>query len=129
MCHIYPRDYTEGMPKISFTPEDIAWAVNCALELGVDVIKVPYCDDIKAISPIIGQTSLLIVAAGGPKQENIRSALDLITDVIESSAIGATIGHNVWGSNKITEVIKTFKAVILDGEAVSKVISRVGLFE
>ena len=45
ICHVYPRDPSG---KISFTPEDIAWAVRCAVEVGVDVVKTPYCGDVQA---------------------------------------------------------------------------------
>ena len=29
ICHIYPRDMTD-FPRISYAPEDIAWAIRCA---------------------------------------------------------------------------------------------------
>jgi class I fructose-bisphosphate aldolase len=39
--------------KILFNPEDIAWAAHCAIECGVDVVKVPYCGDVKAYAEIV----------------------------------------------------------------------------
>lgn len=129
VCHIYPRDYTNGSPIISYKSDDVAWAVHCALEVGVDVIKVPYCNDINAFAQIVHQTPVPIVAAGGPKQGTIQSALKLIADVVKSGAKGATIGRNVWGSDKIIEVIKAFKAVIHEGKSVDEALSIVGAHE
>jgi class I fructose-bisphosphate aldolase len=40
VAHIYPRDYSGEVPVIRFVPDEIAWAVRCGVETGVDVIKV-----------------------------------------------------------------------------------------
>ena len=48
ICHIYPRDKNKA---ISFAPEDIAWAARCAVEVGADVVKTPYCGDVAAYRP------------------------------------------------------------------------------
>jgi len=129
ICHIYPRDYSNGLPTISFKPEDIAWAVHCALEVGVDVIKVPYCDDVKTYSEIVSKTPVPIVAAGGPKQETVKSALELIADVMKCGSKGATVGRNVWGSRKIVEVIRAFKSVVHDGDSANESLTKAGLSE
>ena len=42
ICHVYPRRF-EGGPHVSYTPEDITWAVHCVTEVGVDVVKAPCC--------------------------------------------------------------------------------------
>ena len=117
------------MPIISFKPDDIAWAVQFALEIGVDVIKTPYCDDIIAYAQIVHQTPVPIIAAGGPKHETIRSALELISDVIKSGAKGATIGRNVWGSKNMIEVIEAFKSVIHNTKTAHEAIILAGLSE
>lgn len=124
ICHVYPRNFSGKEPSISFEPEDIAWAVHCALETGVDVIKTPFCGDVKAYAQIVNQTPVPVIAAGGPKQDTIQSAFELIADVMKSGAKGATIGRNVWGSKNIVDVINAFKSVIHDGESVEKVLGR-----
>lgn len=114
IVHIYPREFSSGVWRISFTPEDIAWAAHCAVELGVDVIKVPYCGDLKAHSQIVADSPIPIVAAGGPKQETLEMALKTMAEVVKSGVKGATIGRNVWGFEKVTAAIIAFKAVIHD---------------
>ena len=113
ICHIYPRDYSAG-PKISYRPEDIAWAVRCAVETGVDVIKVPYCGDVAAYAQIAQECPLPLVAAGGPKADTLENALDMIAEVVRSGARGATIGRNIWGFPNIAGAVLAFKAVIHD---------------
>jgi fructose-bisphosphate aldolase, class I len=116
ICHIYPRDMT-GTPKNSYAPEDIAWAVRCAVEVGVDVVKTPYCGDISAYHQIIEDCPVPLVAAGGPKAGTLEAALEMFTEVVQSGARGGTIGRNVWGFADITQAVKAFKAVIHDGKS------------
>jgi class I fructose-bisphosphate aldolase len=114
ILHIYPRDKSSNYKDISFDPEDIAWAVHCALEVGVDVIKVPYCGDVKAYAQIIANTPVPVVAAGGPRQGTLEAALKMMSEVVESGAKGATIGRNIWSHKNITGAVQAFKAVIHD---------------
>ncbi len=64
ICHTYPRIFAAGSVRISYAPEDIAWAARCAIELGVDLIKVPYCGNIEAYRQIVSTSPVRIVAAG-----------------------------------------------------------------
>jgi fructose-bisphosphate aldolase, class I len=114
ILHIYPRQKSSGYKTISFAPEDIAWAVHCAMEVGVDVIKVPYCGDVKAYAQIVADTPVPIVAAGGPQTATFEAALKMMSEVVESGAKGATIGRNVWSQTNITGAVMAFKAVIHD---------------
>jgi len=112
--HIYPRDFSDT-PKIVHEPEQVAWAVRCGLECGVDVIKTPYCGDVKAFSEIVSDCPVPVVAAGGPKAEKIETALQMAHEVVQSGAKGATIGRNIWGFPQITKAVRVFKAVIHEG--------------
>lgn len=126
ICHIYARDPAD-ISRISFVPEDIAWAVRCALETGVDVIKVPYCGDVQAYAQIIANCPVPVVAAGGPKQETLGAALEMIAEVVQSGARGATIGRNVWGFAQITKAVLAFKAVIHTGKTPQEALQIAGL--
>jgi class I fructose-bisphosphate aldolase len=114
ICHIYPRKLPEAT-QIIYTPEDIAWAVHCASEMGVDIIMVPYCGDVKAYSQIVADCPVPVVAAGGPQAKTLEAALEMMIEVVQSGARGATIGRNVWGFQNIGGAVTAFKAVIHDG--------------
>jgi fructose-bisphosphate aldolase, class I len=125
ICHIYPREVSTG--KIVFTPEDIAWATRCAVEMGVDVVKVPYCGDVAAYAQIVAESPVPVVAAGGPQSSSLGAALAMMADVVRSGARGATIGRNIWGFEQITAAVKAFKAVIHDGSTAEQAMSQCGL--
>jgi class I fructose-bisphosphate aldolase len=115
ICHVYPRDFSGPTPQVSFAPEDIAWAVRCAVETGVDVVKVPYCGDQAAYAEIVADTPVPVIAAGGPQSQSLLSALEMMSAVRASGARGATIGRNVWGLDTITAAVRAFKGVIHAG--------------
>ncbi len=115
ILHIYPRKFHEkGKVEIVYTPEDVAWAVRCAIEVGVDVVKTPYCGDQAAWRQIVEGCPLPLVAAGGPKTETLAEALQLMADSVTAGGSGAVIGRNVWGFKNIPGAVRAFKGVIHD---------------
>jgi class I fructose-bisphosphate aldolase len=68
-----------------------------------------------------------VVAAGGPKAEDLRAALSMVSDVMKSGAYGAVIGRNVWGFENVTASIKAFKAVIHDGASPDDALKKAGI--
>jgi len=116
ICHIYPRTFRGDRPAVSFEPEDIAWAVRCAVEAGADVVKTPYCGSVASYSEIVADSPVPVVAAGGPMAPTLLAALEMMAEVVASGARGATIGRNIWGFDAITPAVRAFKAVIHDGQ-------------
>jgi fructose-bisphosphate aldolase, class I len=124
ICHVYPRD---ASGQISFAPEDIAWAVRCAVEVGADVVKTPYCGDVHAYAEIVADCPVPLVAAGGPKADTLRSALEMAAQVVQSGARGATVGRNIWGCQQIATAVSAFKAVIHNGKTPDQALQQAGL--
>ena len=125
ICHIYPLDPDTN--TIIFTPEDVAWAVHCAVEVGVDIVKAPFCGDASAHAQIVSDCPVPIVAAGGPRAETLEMALEMMTQVMQSGARGATIGRNVWGFDRVTAAVTAFRAVIHDGKSATEALTIAGL--
>ena len=115
ILHIYPRSYSansNGEVTISNDPEDIAWAVRCGLEAGVDVIKTPFTGDRASFRDIVSSCPLPVVVAGGPKTNTIEESLDQIRAAMQAGARGATVGRNIWGAVDVTGAVERFKAVV-----------------
>jgi class I fructose-bisphosphate aldolase len=125
ICHIYPRN--EKTMTISYDPEDIAWAVRCAVEVGADVVKTPFCGNVKSHAQIVADCPVPLVAAGGPHTGTLQTALESMAQVVESGAKGATIGRNIWNCENIEAAVHAFKAVIHDGKTPNDALRRAGL--
>jgi class I fructose-bisphosphate aldolase len=129
ILHTYARKFSDKDVEISYRPEDIAWAVRCGIEVGVDVIKVPYCGDVASYAQIISSCPVPVVAAGGPRSSTLEQALTMAVQVMRSNARGMTIGRNIWGTSEITKSVLAFKAVIHDGATANEALERAGLLE
>jgi class I fructose-bisphosphate aldolase len=127
VAHIYPRDYSGREPTICFKPDEIHWAVRCGIECGADIIKVGYTGDVASFRQIVSTCPVPVVAAGGPKTPDLLSALSSMHDAVQAGARGATIGRNVWGTPRPADVLRAFKATILDGLPPAAALSSVGL--
>jgi len=126
IAHVYPREFHEG-PRISYAPEDIAWAVRCGWECGADVIKVPFCNEAKAYAQIVADCAVPVVIAGGPQAATLREALTMLRTAMVCGARGATVGRNVWGHTQITAVVQAIKAVVHDGRSAEEALQLAGL--
>jgi len=113
IAHIYPRDFT-GEPKVVHDPENILYAVRVGVELGADVIKVPYTGNVASFREIVATSPVPVVAAGGPKANTLLEALKLMDGAVEAGARGATIGRNIWGDPDPLAALHAFKRVIHD---------------
>ncbi|MBI4024080.1 MAG: aldolase [Verrucomicrobia bacterium] len=127
IAHAYPRKFDNNGPRISNDAEDVAWAVRCALECGVDVIKTPYCGEVSAFAQIVAECPLPIVAAGGPQSNSLLEALQLLADVARAGGRGAVVGRNVWGVQQVTEMVRTMRLVIHDGKTPEQAMRETGL--
>jgi len=109
VLHIYPRAFAaDGTPSIVHDAEDVAWAVRCAMEVGVDLIKVPYSGDVASYRQIVSTCPVPIVAAGGPKAQSLDAALKMAREVVAAGARGLTVGRNVWGFADVTAAVRAF---------------------
>ncbi len=126
IAHIYPRDFSKGA-VIVHDPENIMWAVRCGIECGADVIKVPFTGDAVSYRQIIATSPVPVVAAGGPRCENLRTALEMMVKVVESGARGGTIGRNIWGDADPTRALVAFRAVIQSGRNSEEALAEAGL--
>ncbi|MFA6242734.1 MAG: hypothetical protein WC655_17480 [Candidatus Hydrogenedentales bacterium] len=107
--HIYPLTTRDGQRVPSNAPEDIFYAVRVGLEMGADVVKVPYTGDPKSFGDIVSATPIPIVTSGGPKCDTLDQAVAMLRDVVRSGAAGSAVGRNVWGFDDIPGAIALLK--------------------
>lgn len=110
--HIYPIVSKNDGLAISSIPEDIAYAARVGLEMGADLVKIPYTGDVDSFADIVSLTPIPVVTAGGPKCDTVEDAVAMMRDVAKSGAAGTTIGRNVWGFPDIPGTIARFKEAL-----------------
>jgi len=110
--HIYPLRSGDEKHTATHDPEDIFYAVRIGLEMGADIIKVPYTGDAASFRDIVSLTPVPVVTAGGPKCETLEEAATMLREVAGTGAKGATIGRNIWGFPDIAGAMATLKQAL-----------------
>jgi class I fructose-bisphosphate aldolase len=126
VAHVYPRDFSKGA-VIVHDPQNIMWALRCGIECGADVVKVPFTGDPASYREIVATSPVPVVAAGGPRCDSLRTALEMMVKVVESGARGATIGRNIWGDADPTRALVAFRGVIHDELSADAALEAAGL--
>lgn len=111
--HIYPLSSGSEHHAVVHEPEDVYYAARMALEMGADLIKVPYTGDPESFRDIVSQMPVPVVAAGGPKCATLDDAAAFVRGVALSGAAGATVGRNVWGFDDVPHAVRTLKEALL----------------
>ena len=113
MPHIYPVVERDGKSTVSHAPEDVFYAARIGVEMGADVVKVPFTGDAASYGDIVDATPIPVVAAGGPRCEDLEAAVSMTREVVRSGAAGAVVGRNVWGFHDVAGALSEFKQVML----------------
>lgn len=112
MAWMYPRGKAiEGQSIKELT----AYAGRLGLELGADIVKIKYPENIENLSWAVqaaGRTK--IVVSGGPKLPE-EELLGLAKNVIAAGAIGMAVGRNIWQQKNPLDIALKLKDIILEG--------------
>ncbi len=110
--HIYPLSSGDEKHAVVHDADAIFYAARVGLEMGADIIKVPYTGDEASFREIVSAMPVPVVAAGGPKAESIEDAEIMMRAIAASGAAGATVGRNVWGFDDPAKAVGRLKAAM-----------------
>lgn len=77
--------YARG-PRISneYDPAVVAHCARVGVELGADIVKVPYTGDIDSFADVIAGCCVPVVIAGGPRTETTREFLEMVDNSLKA---------------------------------------------
>jgi DhnA family fructose-bisphosphate aldolase class Ia len=118
IVHAYPNGDLVP-PSERYTVERVAYAARLAMEVGVDIVKTFYTGSAETFAEVVVTAApALVVAAGGPKLETERDALQMAEGVVRAGAAGITFGRNIWQCCDIPAMVGAFKRVVHAGSTV-----------
>lgn len=115
---IYPR----GNNIDELSTANIAYAARIGLELGADIIKLKYNNDLEGFKWAVKAAGKAKVMVAGGEKLGERELLKRTYDIIQAGASGLAIGRNVWQSNKPLKITKALKEIIFNNKKVDEVI-------
>ena len=108
---MYPRGKAVAGKETS--REILAHAARLGLELGADMVKIPYNgskEDFAWVVKAAGKTK--VVMSGGQKTETREEFLEMVKDVLSAGAIGLAVGRNIWQDKKPLEASQQLSKVL-----------------
>lgn len=93
-------------------PKLIEHASRMALELGADVLKIPYTGDKKEFEELVKALKVPVFVLGGPKTEKVGDILRVAEESTRAGAKGIVFGRNVWQNPKMKDIVKALQAIV-----------------
>lgn len=98
----------------------LAHASRIAFELGADIIKSPYPGDAKSFRPIVENSPVPVLIAGGPKVETDAEVLEMVKGGVKSGCRGVIFGRNIWQRENPKKMISAIKTIVHEGASVQE---------
>lgn len=117
VAHIYPKG---SMIKDQKDADNIAYAVRCGAELGVDVIKTMYSGSPDTFQKVIDACPAKVCLAGGAAGNKLEDYFKMAREALDIGLAGVTFGRSVWGDKHPTAVVLALKALIHDNSTVEQ---------
>jgi class I fructose-bisphosphate aldolase len=113
--------YARG-PKISngYDPGVVAHCARVGMELGADLIKVPYTGDMDSFQRVVEACCVPVVIAGGPKMNNVREVLQMVKDSLQAGASGLSIGRNIFQDEEPQTLLKVLRGIVHEDMSVDR---------
>lgn len=119
---MYPRG-----PNIKnrYDVQYVKYAARLGAELGADVVKTYYTGSTSTFREVIKSCTVPVVAAGGPRKETAKEALEMVKSVMDAGAIGVTIGRNVWEHPDPTGMTLALRKIVIRDASVDEALKEV----
>jgi len=113
--------YARG-PKVrsEFDPEIVAHCARVGVELGADVVKVPYTGDPDSFANVVAASCIPVVIAGGPKLDSTEDFLVMVRDSIRAGGAGLSVGRNIFQHKRPDLLTKALAKVVHENASVEE---------
>lgn len=120
--------YARG-PKVEneYDPEVVAHCARVGMELGADVVKVPYTGDPESFARVVESCCIPVVIAGGPKLESVRDLVAMVADSVAAGGAGLSIGRNIFQSADVRATVQALAGVVHKDWDVDRAMAHMGL--
>lgn len=105
--------YARG-PKVEnqFDVEVVKHCARVGVELGADVVKVPYTGSAETFSDVVAACCVPVVIAGGEKMENTRDIIQMAHDSVLAGGRGLSIGRNIFQADDPKRLVQAMHGVV-----------------
>jgi fructose-bisphosphate aldolase, class I len=99
---MYPRG--KSVKGKEHDKDIVAYAARMGLEMGAEMIKIPYTGDVESFSWVVKAAGKAKVVVVGGAKKSEEEFLKMIDDALEAGACGVAVGRNVWQAENPLEI-------------------------
>lgn len=116
--------YARG-PRIqnSFDPTVVAHCARVGVELGADVVKVPYTGDMDSFAHVVDSCCVPVVIAGGEKMDATEDFLQVVFDSLRAGGSGLSVGRNVFQHPHRIELLRALRGIVHENWSVAEALA------
>jgi class I fructose-bisphosphate aldolase len=119
--------YARG-PKISngYDPKLVAHCARVGVELGADIVKVPYTGALDSFAEVVQACCVPVVIAGGEFMESTAEFLQMVHDSLRAGGAGLSVGRNVFQHPRRTDLVRAVRALVHEDCTVARALAILG---
>ena len=119
--------YARG-PQITkgYAKDVVAHCARVGVELGADIVKVPYTGDVESFSEVVAACCVPVVIAGGERMDSTRQILQMVSDSLNAGGAGISVGRNVFQHPNRVALVKALRAIVHENATVDQALKIVG---
>ena len=110
----------------SYDPAVVAHCARVGVELGADVVKVPYTGDVDSFARVVDSCCVPVVIAGGPKTDTTREFLQMVYDSLQAGGAGLSVGRNIFQHPRRVLLLQALRGVVHENWTVAQALEVVG---
>ena len=114
-------------PEKKGDPLLIESAARVALELGADILKIPYTGEPEAFGDLVRRLRVPVFVLGGPKMGTLADIFSVAHHSVAAGARGIVFGRNVWQNPSMDAVVRGLMDVVHDSVAPKEALAKHGL--
>ena len=119
--------YARG-PQVQngFDKTVVAHCARVGVELGADIVKVPYTGDVESFAEVVAACCVPVVIAGGERMDSTRQILQMVHDSLQAGGAGISVGRNVFQHPNRVALVKALRAIVHQDADVDQALAMVG---
>ena len=119
--------YARG-PRVSnsYDPDVVAHCARVGVELGADIVKVPYTGDVESFSRVVDACCVPVVIAGGERMDSTSDFLHVVHDSLLAGGAGLSVGRNIFQHPRRIDLVRAVRALVHDNCSVEHALALVG---
>jgi DhnA family fructose-bisphosphate aldolase class Ia/Fe-S-cluster-containing hydrogenase component 2 len=97
-------------------------AGRIAAEIGADVLKIPYTNDVNTFKKLIDEAGVPVLVLGGAKSDDPRDALELVDEALRSGASGTVFGRNVTKARDPRKMVSDICSLVHSEKSIDEIL-------